>query len=170
MVRWWLVFGVGLLACGEVMSAPTNEAGLEGKSVSSPVAEASASSAPTLSPVPTSSPAPSSASSAPQTDAGCAIEHDNGVGQVYLSCAALGTIDEDTATRACRAYVDAGGATSCALVTLKTSTGDDCRGVAIVSVGGGATCTWSFGGSFSGRVVAYGAGWGCPKATSPTWN
>lgn len=166
MVRltWLLALGVGLLACGEVMGAPTDaltdKAGLEDSS-NVPLAPSSSVEA---------SPSPSPASSSAPADAGCALEHHNGAGQTYLSCAPLGTTDEDAATRACLAYVAAGGATGCASVTLKTSTGDDCRGVAIMSTGGGATCTWGFGGLFPGRVAIYGSGWGCPKSASPTWN
>lgn len=169
------MFLLALVGCGEILPPPVEDASEESATTADAgVVVVQGSSSGSRVDSATRSDAGAVASTVPTTapeDAGCvSIQHHNGLGQTYLSCAPLGTWDEASAWAACRAYVKGGGG-SC-----QVRSGGSCAGAAIVSVGmianDATNASWDFGAGARGHVSTYpnAAPLGCPSTTDPTWN
>ena len=173
MVRLVMLLAFGLLAsCGEILSVPTVDDRRPEPQLSSSSPTAAVASAPSATSAAAAQPGSAASAVTPPADAGCTpTEHVNGVGQTYLSCAALETWNEAAAWAACEAYVAGGTGGFCQL-----RSGGTCAGRAVVSIGmiarSATNAAWDFGTAARGHVETYpdAAPIGCPGIEDPTWN
>lgn len=171
------LIALGVIACGHIITPVEDReaAAIASEDGGAPIAaiEGGASAA---TPILAASGSPSSVPSSAPADADAAggsapcvpIDHDNGAGQIYRSCAPLGVYTEDSAKRACGAWIAGAPGAICHLAPYGS-----CTNKAIVGSGmpGGTTSTWDFAGQAPGKVAIASGGWLCPAITEiDTWN